>query len=90
MSFDLLMPVQVYTVQSSKCTCSLYYDGSIDYFGKQHLPYAILALLFLVLFVIIPVATLLLSMSILPEIAQLSSLAMVHTTYFCRLIPRML
>ena len=59
MSFDLLMPVQVYTAQSSKCTWALYYDGSIDYFGKQHLPYAILALLFLVFFVIIPVATLL-------------------------------
>ena len=52
-SFDLLMPVQVYTAQSSKCTWALYYDGSIDYFGKQHLPYAILALLFLVFFVII-------------------------------------
>ena len=57
-SFDLLMPVQVYTAQSSKCTWALYYDGSIDYFSKQHLPYAILALLF-VLFGIIPVATLL-------------------------------
>ena len=58
-SFDLLMPVQVYTAQLSKCTWALYYDGSIDYFGKQHLPYAILALLFLVFFGIIPVATLL-------------------------------
>ena len=58
MSFDLLMPVEVYTAQSSKCTWALYYDGSIGYFSKQHLPYAILALLF-VLFGIIPVATLL-------------------------------
>ena len=58
-SFDLLMPVQVYTAQSSKGTWALYYDGSIDYFCKQHLPYAILALFFLALFVIIPVVTLL-------------------------------
>ena len=58
-SSDLLMPVQVYTAQSSKGTWALYYDGSIDYFNKQHLPYAILALLFLVLFDIIPVVVLL-------------------------------
>ena len=58
-SFDLLVPVEVYTVQSSKRTWVLYYDGNIDYFGKQHLPYAILALVFLVLFGIIPVVSLL-------------------------------
>ena len=58
-SFDLLMPVQVYTAQSSKGSWALYYDGSVDYFCKQHLPYAILALFFLVSFVIIPVLTLL-------------------------------
>ena len=57
-SFDLLIPVQVYTARSLKITWALYYDGSIDYFGKQHLPYAILALLFLVVFFILPVATL--------------------------------
>ena len=58
-SFDLLIPVQVYTTQSSKGKWALYYDGNIDYFSKEHLPYAILALLFLALFGIIPVTTLL-------------------------------
>ena len=58
-SFDLLIPVQVHTAQSSKGTWALYNDGSIDYFSKEHLPYAILALLFLAFFFIIPVAILL-------------------------------
>ena len=58
-SFDILMPVQVYTAHSSKETWAPYNDGSIDYFSKEHLPYAILALLFLVAFFIIPVVTLL-------------------------------
>ena len=59
-SFDLLIPVQLHTPQSSKCMWAPYNDGTIDYFGKEHLPYAILALLFLVFFVVIPVAILLL------------------------------
>ena len=58
-SSDLLTPVKVYTAQSSKGAWAPYYDGSIDYFGKQHLPYAVLGLLFLVVFVIIPVVILL-------------------------------
>ena len=63
-SADLLVPVQVFTAQSSKATSwALYNYGSIDYFGKEHLPYAILALLFLILFSITPVVTLLLYQS---------------------------
>lgn len=58
-SCDLLIPTQVYATNSSKVAWALYYDGSIDYFSKQHLPYAILALAFLSLFVVIPVVTLL-------------------------------
>lgn len=46
-SFDLLVPVQLHVVgQSGEVTVKyvLFYDGTIDYFGKQHLPYAVLAL----------------------------------------------
>ena len=32
----------------------LYYDGSIEYFGKKHLPYAILAVFVVLTFIIFP------------------------------------
>ena len=38
----------------------LYYDGSIEYFGKKHLPYAILALFVIITFVLFPLMLLLL------------------------------
>ena len=38
----------------------LYYDGSIEYFGEKHLPYAIVALLVVLIFIIFPILLLLL------------------------------
>ena len=38
----------------------LYYDASIEYFGKKHLPYAILALFVVLTFIIFPILLLLL------------------------------
>ena len=58
-SFDLLFPVPVYSFNSSKVSLALFYDGSIAYFGKEHLPFAIVAILFLFCFVVIPVVILL-------------------------------
>ena len=59
-SFDLLFPVPVYSLNSSKViSLALFYDGSIKYFGRDHLPHAIVAILFLVNFVAIPVVILL-------------------------------
>ena len=58
-SFDLLFPVPVYSFNSSEVSLALFYDGSIAYFGKEHLPFAIVAILFLVCFVVIPVVILL-------------------------------
>ena len=55
-SFDLLYPVPLYAFNSSDVTYVLFYDGSIAYFGRDHLPFAILAMLFLLIFVIIPVS----------------------------------
>ena len=57
-SFDLLLPVPVYSFNSSKVSLALFYDGSIAYFGRDHLPYAIIAILFLVCFMVIPVVIL--------------------------------
>ena len=58
-SFDLLFPVPVYSLNSSKVSHALFYDGSISYFGRDHLPYAIVAIIFLVCFAVIPVVILL-------------------------------
>ena len=56
--FDLLVPVSVYHfIPPNNVTHSwrLYYDATVPYFGKKHLPYATLALLVFFTFSIIPV-----------------------------------
>ena len=59
-SFDLLTPTEAYNINGSLLGLFLYYDASIAYFGKQHLPYAVLALLLLLIFVLLPIVLLLL------------------------------
>ena len=54
-SGDLLGPVPIFSVKGE--TLSKYYlfwDGTIDLFGREHLPYAILALTVLIIFNILP------------------------------------
>ena len=56
-SFDLLVPVTVYHLNSTgdlSHSTRLYYDANVLYFGERHLPYAILAISVLLLFVILP------------------------------------
>ena len=56
-SFDLLIPVNVYQLSSSgQLTRSwrLYIDATLVYFGPRHLPYAILAIVMLLIFMILP------------------------------------
>ena len=62
-SFDLLAPVHVKQLDSAGNVTEswhLYYDPTIPYFGKKHIPYAVLALSVLTLFVILPSLVLLL------------------------------
>ena len=60
-SFDLLTPTCVYSMNGSVVGMFLYYDASIEYFGtKKHLPYAILAVFVVLIFVIFPILLLLL------------------------------
>ena len=57
-SFDLLVPVAVYQLNSAgnlSHTWRLYNDPTVHYFGQQHLPFAILAIVVLLVFVILPV-----------------------------------
>ena len=53
-SFDFLVPVHLYNVHGESMETCLYYDGTVEYFGKQHLPYAILAIVVLSIFNILP------------------------------------
>ena len=53
-SFDLLDFTKVYTPDGKAIGNVLYYDASIEYFGKEHLPYGILAIAVTILFNILP------------------------------------
>ena len=59
-SFNLLVPVRVYELHQHHYNYSLglYYAADIEYFGSEHLPYGILAIIMCLIFVIIPVTTL--------------------------------
>ena len=59
-SFDLLAPTRVYHLYGDtyNYTLGLYYSADIEYFGKEHLPYGILANVMVCVFVILPVAIL--------------------------------
>ena len=59
-SFDLLIPTKVYHLSGDhyNYTWALYYAGDIEYFGKEHLPYGILAIAVTCVFVIQPTVTL--------------------------------
>ena len=59
-SMDLLIPTRIYKLNSDSEIYGLYYLPSVPYFGKHHFPYAILALIVLTTFVIIPTIALML------------------------------
>ena len=59
-SFDLLTPTNVYHVNGSLVGMYLYYDATIEYFGDKHLPYAVLALFVMLVFILFPLLLLLL------------------------------
>ena len=55
-TFDLLAPMRVYHLypHHHNYTFGLYYAGHVQYFGSDHLPYAILALILLLVFCVLP------------------------------------
>ena len=61
---DILIPVQVISsdplFNKSSSSWRMYYDASIEYFGPKHCPYAITAIVVLVVFVVLPTLLLLL------------------------------
>ena len=59
--FDILKPVKVYTVsKDGGSRWAMFYDATVPYFGHEHFPYAIVAILVLLIFVIAPILLLLL------------------------------
>ena len=58
-SSDFLIPVNLYNMHGDTINETyLYYDATIEYFSKQHLPYAIVAILVLILFNLLPIVLL--------------------------------
>ena len=53
-SFDILMPVQLHNVSGQVVGLYVYYNGSLEYLGSDHLPYAILAIFMFVAFNLVP------------------------------------
>ena len=54
-SVDLLVPTTVYNIHGKRLPkMYLYYDGSTEFFGREHLPFGIMALLVLLVFNLFP------------------------------------
>ena len=54
-SFDILMPTFSWDMESTIQPAVLYYDGAVEYFGQEHLPYALLAIAVLLVFTFLPI-----------------------------------
>ena len=53
-SFDLLTPMHIFDAHGNKHGLFLYYDGSVEFLGREHLPYAVLAVIVMLFLVIFP------------------------------------
>ena len=53
-SFDLLVYVNVYNSSGENVGAYLFYDASIKYFSREHFPYAIIAILVVITFIVLP------------------------------------
>ena len=54
-SCDVLAPVPIYNIDGKTLSrYYLYWDGTVEFFGREHLPYAILALSVVIIFCILP------------------------------------
>ena len=54
-SFDLLTPTILWDSKANIAGIALYYDGSMEYLGMRHLPYAILAISVLMVLTLLPI-----------------------------------
>ena len=54
-SIDILMPTFSWDMESTIQSPVVYYDGTVEYFGLEHLPYALLAFAVLIVFTFFPI-----------------------------------
>ena len=54
-SFDLLTPTLLWDSKARVVGTALYYDGSTEYFGMDHRPYALMAISVLIVFGVFPI-----------------------------------
>ena len=54
-SFDLLVPTIIWDSEFKMREIALYYDGTVEYLGRTHLPYAVLAISVLLVFILLPI-----------------------------------
>ena len=54
-SFDTLIPTTVWDSRKVRQPTVLYYNGTVKYFSKEHLPYAVLAIAVLLVFTLLPI-----------------------------------
>ena len=54
-SFDILTPTTVWDSRAVRQPTVLYYNGTVKYFSKEHLPYAVLAITVLLVFIFLPI-----------------------------------
>ena len=57
-SYNILTPSFVQNMRWTRQPTVLYYDGSVEYFSKEHLPYVVLAIIVLLVFTFLPIALL--------------------------------
>ena len=53
-SFDILMPTEIYNASGQVVGLYAYYNGSMEFFGHDHLPYAVLAIFMFTTFNLVP------------------------------------
>ena len=54
-SFDILTPTIVWDSRKVRQPTVLYYNGTVKYVSKEHLPYAVLAITVLLMFIFLPI-----------------------------------
>ena len=59
-SFDLLVPTKAYNMKGEMVGVYLYYDPSVEYMGKEHIPFACMAIIILTVTVFLPLILLIL------------------------------
>ena len=57
-SFDILNPMRVHNVTGQRVGIYVFYEGTLNFLGPRHLPYAILAFVVLLIFNIFPIVLL--------------------------------